>query len=96
MPTLNWIGKDKVVGLHNDVPFHVLKHGYGFTADAGILPPPAFRCITELQCLIACGEPHCCLLPGSDEHPVIIHPWIRVGKINHPVITRISVHVRLS
>ena len=35
MPTLNWIGKDKVVGLHNDVPFHVLEHGYGFTADGG-------------------------------------------------------------
>lgn len=35
MPTLNWIGKDKVVGLHNDVPFHVLEHSYGFTADGG-------------------------------------------------------------
>lgn len=35
MPTLNWIGKDKVVSLHNDVPFHVLEHGYGFTADGG-------------------------------------------------------------
>lgn len=35
MPTLNWIGKDKVVGLYNDVPFHVLEHGYGFTADGG-------------------------------------------------------------
>ncbi len=26
MPTLNWIGKDKVVGHHNDVPYHVLEH----------------------------------------------------------------------
>lgn len=22
MPTLNWIGKDKVVSHHNEVPFH--------------------------------------------------------------------------
>lgn len=31
MPTLNWIGKDKVVNHHLDVPFRVLEHQYGFT-----------------------------------------------------------------
>ena len=31
MPTLNWIGKDKVVNHHQDVPFRVLEHKYGFT-----------------------------------------------------------------
>ena len=35
MPTLNWIGKDKVVSHHQDVPYRVLKHKYGFTADKG-------------------------------------------------------------
>lgn len=30
MPTLNWIGKDKVINHHIDVPFKVLKHSYGF------------------------------------------------------------------
>lgn len=30
MPTLNWIGKDKIMTHHNDVPFHVLDHKYGF------------------------------------------------------------------
>lgn len=35
MPTLNWIGKDKVVSHHQDVPFRVLEHKYGFTADSG-------------------------------------------------------------
>ncbi len=30
MPTLNWIGKDKVVNHHLDVPFRVLDHQYGF------------------------------------------------------------------
>lgn len=32
MPTLNWIGKEKVVNHHLDVPFRVLGHQYGFTA----------------------------------------------------------------
>lgn len=35
MPTLHWIGKDKVVNHHQDVPFKVLKHKYGFTAEGG-------------------------------------------------------------
>lgn len=30
MPTLNWIGKDKVVNHHQDVPYKVLDHKYGF------------------------------------------------------------------
>lgn len=30
MPTLHWIGKDKVVNHHMDVPFKVLEHAYGF------------------------------------------------------------------
>lgn len=30
MPTLNWIGKDKVINHHLDVPFKVLEHAYGF------------------------------------------------------------------
>lgn len=35
MPTLNWIGKDKVVSHHQDVPYKVLEHQYGFTAEKG-------------------------------------------------------------
>ncbi|MDR2084868.1 MAG: site-specific DNA-methyltransferase [Bacteroidales bacterium] len=30
MPTLHWIGKDKVINHHIDVPFKVLEHTYGF------------------------------------------------------------------
>lgn len=33
MPTLNWIGKDKVVSHHQDVPYRVLEHKYGFTSE---------------------------------------------------------------
>jgi adenine-specific DNA-methyltransferase len=31
MPTLNWIGKDKIINHHLDVPYRVLEHQYGFT-----------------------------------------------------------------
>ena len=30
MPTLHWIGKDKVINHHIDVPFRVLEHSYGY------------------------------------------------------------------
>ena len=36
MPTLNWIGKDKVINHHQDVPFRVLESRYTFgTPDSG-------------------------------------------------------------
>lgn len=37
MPTLNWIGKDKVVSHHQDVPYRVLnrKYTFGETPDSG-------------------------------------------------------------
>ena len=36
MPTLNWLGKERIVAHHLEVPFHVLEHQYGFGA-SGIL-----------------------------------------------------------
>lgn len=33
MPVLNWIGKEKIVTHHNDVPYHVLKRTYSFDED---------------------------------------------------------------
>lgn len=37
MPTLNWIGKEKVVTHHLDVPYRVLdcKYTFGDTSDSG-------------------------------------------------------------
>jgi adenine-specific DNA-methyltransferase len=35
MPTLNWVGKDKVVNHHQEVPFKTLRHLYRFDAPAG-------------------------------------------------------------
>lgn len=34
MPTLHWVGKDKVVNHHHDVPFRLLDKKYTFTANA--------------------------------------------------------------
>ncbi len=31
MPTLNWVGKDKVINHHMDVPYKVLEHSYGYS-----------------------------------------------------------------
>ena len=33
MPTLTWIGKDKVVNHHHEVLYRVLEHKYGFRAE---------------------------------------------------------------
>lgn len=33
MPTLNWIGKEKVINHHLEVPYRVLEHRYGYRAD---------------------------------------------------------------
>ena len=35
MPTLNWIGKEKVINHHRDVPYRILEHKYGFNATDG-------------------------------------------------------------
>lgn len=35
MPTLHWIGKEKVVSHHQEVPYRVLEHQYGFAANKG-------------------------------------------------------------
>lgn len=34
MPSLNWIGKEKIITHHADVPFRVLEHRYGFNSES--------------------------------------------------------------
>jgi adenine-specific DNA-methyltransferase len=36
MPTLHWVGKEKVVNHHHDVPFRVLNKVSTFLAPAGL------------------------------------------------------------
>lgn len=38
MPTLHWVGKNKVVNHHHDVPFRLLDKKYSFTAKEGTPP----------------------------------------------------------
>jgi adenine-specific DNA-methyltransferase len=40
MPTLTWIGKEKVINHHRDVPFKILEHKYGFTQTDGKVNDP--------------------------------------------------------
>ncbi|HUW93205.1 MAG TPA: DNA methyltransferase [Bacteroidales bacterium] len=35
MPTLSWIGKEKVINHHREVPFKILEHKYGFSVAKG-------------------------------------------------------------
>jgi hypothetical protein len=35
MPTLTWVGKDKVVNHHHEVPFRVLNKQYSFSQEPG-------------------------------------------------------------
>jgi adenine-specific DNA-methyltransferase len=35
MPTLHWIGKEKVISHHQEVPYRVLEHNYHFSAENG-------------------------------------------------------------
>ncbi|WP_291508507.1 hypothetical protein [Acidithiobacillus sp.] len=37
MPTLAWVGKDKVVNHHHEVPFRVFNKQYTFEATPGTL-----------------------------------------------------------
>ena len=40
MPTLTWIGKEKVINHHHDVPFKVLEYQYGFKENDGVVEEP--------------------------------------------------------
>ena len=41
MPTLNWIGKDKIINHHQEVPYKVLNHEYGFSENGKLETPIA-------------------------------------------------------
>lgn len=93
MPTLNWIGKDKIVNHHQDVPFRVLEHKYGFTTEGKQKKP------TDSGNLIIEGdnlEALKTLLPKYEGNIncICIDPpyntgtenWIYNDNVNHPKI----------
>lgn len=96
MPTLNWIGKDKVVSHHQDVPYRVLEHKYGFTADKGEQTEP-----TKSGNKIIHGDNLEALKSLLPEHEgkidvVYIDPpyntgkekWLYTDNVNHPKIEK--------
>lgn len=95
MPTLHWIGKEKVINHHRDVPFKVLEHKYGF--DNGIQsndPTNSGNLIIHgdnLEALKALlpqyeGKVDCiCIDPPyntGNEH------WVYNDNVNHPKINK--------
>ncbi len=96
MPTLNWIGKDKVVNHHQDVPYRVLEHKYGFTAEKGEQNQP-----TESGNKIIHGdnlEALKSLLPEYEGKVKCIYidppyntgneSWVYNDNVNHPKIKK--------
>lgn len=96
MPTLNWIGKDKVISHHQDVPYRVLEHKYGFTAENGEQEKP-----TESGNKIIHGdnlEALKSLLPEYEGKVKCIYidppyntgneSWVYNDNVNHPKIKK--------
>ncbi len=96
MPTLNWIGKDKVISHHQDVPYRVLEHKYGFTAENGEQTEP-----TESGNKIIQGDNLEALKSLLPEHEgkidvIYIDPpyntgnesWVYNDNVNHPKIKK--------
>jgi len=95
MPTLNWIGKEKIVNHHQDVPYRVLEHKYGFTVKG------QQKKSTESGNLIIHGdnlEALKALLPqyeGQVDIAYIDPPyntgkekWLYTDNVNHPKIEK--------
>ncbi|WP_020403841.1 site-specific DNA-methyltransferase [Gracilimonas tropica] len=96
MPTLHWIGKEKVVNHHQDVPYRVLEHQYGFDAEKGEHQEP-----TESGNKIIHGdnlEALKSLLPEYEARIdcIYIDPpyntgneeWVYNDNVNHPKIKK--------
>lgn len=96
MPTLNWIGKDKVISHHQDVPYRVLEHKYGFTAKNGDQTEP-----TQSRNKIIHGDNLEALKSLLPEHEgkidvIYIDPpyntgnenWVYNDNVNHPKIKK--------
>ena len=98
MPTLNWIGKDKVISHHQDVPYRVLQHKYGFTAEKG-----EQKTETSSGNKIIYGdnlEALKSLLPEYEGQVDIVYidppyntgkeKWLYTDNVNHPKIEKYS------
>jgi len=94
MPTLTWIGKEKVITHHHDVPFKVLSHQYTFNgANPGVANSSPNKIIhgDNLEALKALlpeyeGKIKCASIDPpyntGNEH------WVYNDNVNHPRLKR--------
>ena len=94
MPTLHWIGKEKVVNHHRDVPFRVLEPAYTFTTEQHTAPAAAANKIIHGDNLEALKA----LLPEYEGKVKCIYidppyntgneSWVYNDNVNDPKIQR--------
>lgn len=95
MPTLQWIGKEKIINHHHDVPYCVLDHQYGFDERGKTVKPvQSGNMIIEGDNLEALKS----LLPKYEGkiRCIYIDPpyntgkeeWLYTDKVNHPKIEK--------
>lgn len=93
MPTLNWIGKDKIVNHHQDVPFRVLEHLYGFTENGEQKKPTECGNIIiegdnleALKTLLPQYEGQIKCISIDPPYNTGIESWVYNDNVNHPKI----------
>lgn len=94
MPTLHWIGKEKVVNHHRDVPFRVLEPAYTFITEQQTAPAAAANKIIHGDNLEALKA----LLPEYEGKVKCIYidppyntgneSWVYNDNVNDPKIQR--------
>lgn len=93
MPTLNWIGKEKIVNHHQDVPYRVLDHQYGFTENGKQKKPTeSGNIIIEgdnleaLKTLLPTYEGNINCISIDPPYNTGAEHWIYNDNVNHPKI----------
>jgi adenine-specific DNA-methyltransferase len=95
MPSLHWIGKDKVINHHLDVPFRVLEHSYGF--DNGTQSATETKSgnkiihgdnLEALKALLPEYEGRIKCIYIDPPYNTGKEQWLYTDKVNHPKIEK--------
>ena len=93
MPTLNWIGKEKIVNHHLDVQYRVLEHQYGFTENGKQKKPTGSGNIIiegdnleALKTLLPTYEGNINCISIDPPYNTGTENWIYNDNVNHPKI----------
>ena len=81
MPTLHWIGKEKVQTHHNDVPYRVLKQQYTYGNENNTYGDDAFRVVKNIRAAGDAGASPAVVSANTDNPSL---GWVgEVNKIIH-------------